>query len=42
VIAETFASFAIWGLVAVLYFILIFSVSKFASYLERRLQVDRR
>jgi ABC-type amino acid transport system permease subunit len=40
--AETFASFAIWGLVAVLYFILIFSVSKFASYLERRLQVDRR
>jgi His/Glu/Gln/Arg/opine family amino acid ABC transporter permease subunit len=42
VIAETFASFAIWGLVAVLYFILIFSVSKFASYLEWRLQVDRR
>ncbi len=42
VIAETFASFAIWGFVAALYFILIFSVSKFSSYLERRLQVDRR
>jgi ABC-type amino acid transport system permease subunit len=42
VIAETFASFAIWGLIAVLYFILIFSLSKFSSYLERRLQVDKR
>jgi His/Glu/Gln/Arg/opine family amino acid ABC transporter permease subunit len=42
VIAETFASFAIWGAIAVLYFILIFSVSKFSSYLERRLQVDKR
>lgn len=42
VISETFASFAIWGLIAVLYFILIFSVSKFSSYLERRLQVDKR
>jgi His/Glu/Gln/Arg/opine family amino acid ABC transporter permease subunit len=42
VIAETFASFAIWGLIAVLYFILIFSVSKCSSYLERRLQVDKR
>ncbi|CAM5282107.1 polar amino acid transport system permease protein [Aquamicrobium terrae] len=42
VISQTFASFAIWGLVAVLYFILIFSVSKFASYMERRLQVDKR
>jgi ABC-type amino acid transport system permease subunit len=42
VIAETFASFAIWGLIAVLYFILIFSVSKCSAYLERRLQVDKR
>ncbi len=42
VIAATFASFTIWGFVAVLYFILIFSVSKCASYLERRLQVDKR
>ncbi len=42
VIAETFASFAIWGFVAALYFILIFSLSKFASYIERRLQVDKR
>ncbi|HEU0231083.1 MAG TPA: amino acid ABC transporter permease [Burkholderiaceae bacterium] len=42
VIASTFASFTIWGLIAVLYFIIIFSVSKCASYLERRLQVDKR
>jgi len=42
VIAATFASFTIWGLIAVLYFIIIFSVSKCASYLERRLQVDKR
>lgn len=42
VIASTFASFEIWGLIAVLYFVIIFSVSKCASYLERRLQVDKR
>jgi His/Glu/Gln/Arg/opine family amino acid ABC transporter permease subunit len=42
VIAQTFASFKIWGLIAVLYFVIIFAVSKFASYLERRLQVDKR
>ncbi|MFC4618437.1 amino acid ABC transporter permease [Camelliibacillus cellulosilyticus] len=42
VIAATFASFQIWGFVAVLYFIVIFIVSKSASYLERRLQVDKR
>lgn len=42
VIASTFASFSIWGVIAVLYFILIFSVSQCASYLERRLQVDKR
>ncbi|MBV6303320.1 amino acid ABC transporter permease [Candidimonas humi] len=42
VISATFASFSIWGLIAVLYFIIIFAVSKCASYLERRLQVDKR
>lgn len=42
VISTTFASFKIWGLIAVLYFIIIFSVSKCASYLERKLQVDKR
>lgn len=42
VIASTFASFSIWGAIAILYFILIFSVSQCASYLERRLQVDKR
>ena len=42
VIAATFASFTIWALVAALYFIIIFSVSKCSAYLERRLQVDKR
>ncbi len=42
VIAATFASFAIWSIVGLLYFIVIFSVSKCASYMERRLQVDKR
>ncbi|MGE4483362.1 ABC transporter permease subunit, partial [Acidocella sp.] len=42
VIAATFASFTIWGVVALLYFIVIFSVSKCAAYMERRLQVDKR
>jgi His/Glu/Gln/Arg/opine family amino acid ABC transporter permease subunit len=42
VIAQTFASFTIWALIAALYFIIIFAVSKFSSYLERRLQVDKR
>lgn len=42
VIAATFASFTIWTLIAALYFIIIFSVSKCSAYLERRLQVDKR
>lgn len=42
VISATFASFAIWATVAVLYFIVIFSVSKSSAYLERRLQLDKR
>ncbi len=42
VIASTFASFKIWGVIGILYFIIIFAVSKTAAYLERRLQVDKR
>lgn len=42
VIAATFDSFAIWSVVALLYFIVIFSVSKCAAYMERKLQVDKR
>ncbi len=42
IIAETFKAFQIYALVAVLYFILIFTVSKLAAYTERRLQVDKR
>lgn len=42
IIADTFASFKIWGVIAILYFIIIFTVSKTAGILERRLQVDKR
>ncbi|GGE37052.1 glutamine ABC transporter permease [Pullulanibacillus camelliae] len=42
VIAATYAGFQIWSVVALLYFIVIFIVSKVAAYLERRLQVDKR
>jgi polar amino acid transport system permease protein len=42
VIAETFKGFQIYGVIAILYFIIIFSVSKLAAYVERRLQVDKR
>lgn len=42
VISETYAAFQIWTVVAILYFIIIFAVSKAASYLERRFQVDKR
>ena len=42
VIAATFDSFAIWSVVALLYFIVIFSVSKCAAYMERKFQVDKR
>lgn len=42
VIAETFKAFQIWSVIAILYFIIIFTVSKLAAYTERRLQVDKR
>ncbi|MDI2586238.1 amino acid ABC transporter permease [Psychrobacillus sp. NEAU-3TGS] len=42
VIATTFEPFAIWLTIGLIYFILIFSVSQFAGYLERRLQLDNR
>lgn len=42
VISETFASFAIWGFVAVLYFVIIFTLSKCSAHVERRLQTDKR
>ena len=42
VVNETFSSFKFYGVCAILYFIVIFAVSKTASYLERRLQVDKR
>lgn len=42
VISATFAAFQIWSVIAILYFIVIFAVSKFAGYLERRMQLDKR
>lgn len=42
VISTTFASFQIWSAIGVLYFIIIFALSKLASHLERRLQLDKR
>ncbi|GGH75641.1 polar amino acid transport system permease protein [Pullulanibacillus pueri] len=42
VVSSTFASFKFYGVCAILYFIIIFAVSKTASYLERRFQVDKR
>lgn len=42
VVASTFAGFQIYGLVAIIYFIVIFTVSKVSAYLERRMQLDKR
>lgn len=42
VISNTFEPFTIWLLIGLIYFVLIFMVSQFAGYLERRLQVDKR
>ncbi|HEX7381056.1 MAG TPA: amino acid ABC transporter permease [Nevskiaceae bacterium] len=42
VISETFASFAIWSTIAVLYFIVIYAISRWSAMLEKRLQLDKR
>lgn len=42
VIATNFKAFQIWTAIIILYFIIIFCMSRFASYLERRLQIDKR
>jgi len=42
IIAESFKAFQILGVVAVLYFIVIFVLTQFAGYLERKLQIDKR
>lgn len=42
IIAENFAGFQIYGEVALLYLIVIFTLTRFAGYLERRLQIDKR
>lgn len=42
VISTTFASFAIWTFIAILYFILIFTISRWSVTLEKRLQIDKR
>lgn len=38
VISSTFASFKIWSVIGVMYFIVIFAISKLSAYLERRMQ----
>lgn len=42
IIAENFMGFQIYGEVAILYLVVIFSLTRFAGYLERRLQIDKR
>lgn len=42
IIANTFQAFRFWAVVALLYFIIIFLITRLAGYLERRLQVDKR
>ncbi|OFW75010.1 MAG: nickel transporter, partial [Alicyclobacillus sp. RIFOXYA1_FULL_53_8] len=42
IVAENFQSFQIYGTIAVLYFLVIFVISRLAGYLERRLQIDKR
>lgn len=42
IIAQNFAAFQYLGIIAVLYLIVIWLITRFASYLERRLQVDKR
>ncbi|MDP4086957.1 MAG: amino acid ABC transporter permease [Bacillota bacterium] len=42
IVAENFAGFQIYGEVAILYLVIIFTLTRFAGYLERRLQIDKR
>lgn len=42
IVSENYAAFQIYGTVALLYFVVIFFLTRFASYLERRLQIDKR
>jgi glutamine transport system permease protein len=42
VIADTYKAFQIWSAIAILYFIVIFAITRFAAYIERRLQIDKR
>ncbi len=42
IISTTFEPFAIWITIGIIYFILIFSISQFAGYLERRMRLDTR
>jgi glutamine transport system permease protein len=42
IVAENFAGFQIYGEIALLYLIVIFTLTRFAGYLERRFQIDKR
>lgn len=42
IVAQNFAGFQIYGEIAILYLVIIFTLTRFAGYLERRLQIDKR
>lgn len=42
IINATYRPFRFWIVIAILYFILIWAITRFSAYLERRLQVDKR
>ena len=42
IVANNFRAFPIYGAIAVFYFIVIWPITRAATYLERRLQVDKR
>ncbi|MCM3740851.1 amino acid ABC transporter permease [Oceanobacillus luteolus] len=42
IISATFEPFSIWLVIAIIYFTIIFAISQFAGYLERRMQLDKR
>ncbi|MCL6516618.1 amino acid ABC transporter permease [Alicyclobacillus sp.] len=42
VISVYFNAFSMWLVVALMYFVVIFLITRFAAYLERRLQIDKR
>lgn len=42
IVSENFQALQIWSAVGVLYFVVIFAMTRFAAFIERRLQIDKR